>query len=240
MTVAAPRGGGARVPRGARAAALDARRAWRPAATLGAVVLAGAAAAPLAGLDSGSAAEKVQLAVAATALGFVVGIGGMPSLGQGAFMAVGGFASALLRARAGVPGAVAVPLGAVAGGLAGVAAGAGLVRLRPVFVAVSTWVLTWLVALALAAFPSISGGAQGLVLERGLPAVWHYELALVLLAAAVLGYTALARAPFGVRLFAAAQRPAAAAALGVPIGRMRLRAVGGLSPPPGPLGAARG
>ena len=99
-------------------------------------------------------------------------------------------------------------------------------RLRPVFVAVSTWVLTWLVALALAAFPSISGGAQGLVLDTGLPAVWHYELALLLLAAAVLGYTALARAPFGVRLFAAAQRPAAATALGVPIGRMRLRDYG--------------
>ncbi len=216
-------------------AARDARRAWRPAAGVGAALLLLAALAPLAGLDAGSAAEKLQLALAATALGFVVGVGGMPSLGQGAFMAIGGFASALLRVKAGVPGVVAVPLGAVAGGLAGVVAGAALVRLRAVFVAVTTWILTWLVALALVAFPRLSGGSQGLVLDDGLGAVRHYELALALLALCALGFAALASSPFGVRLFAAAQRPAAAAALGAPSGRLRLSAfvgaaaVGGLA-----------
>jgi branched-chain amino acid transport system permease protein len=218
-----------------RAGAGDARRAWRFPATLAGLALALAAAAPLVGLDTVSAAEKVQLAVAATALGFAVGIGGMPSLGQGAFMAVGGFASALLRVKAGVPAVAAVPLGAVAAALAGAVAGAGLVRLRPVFVAVSTWVLTWLVVIALAAFPRLSGGAQGLVLDDGLRALWHYELALALLAATALAFVALARAPFGIRLFAAAQRPAAAAALGTPAGRLRLTAfvgsaaIGGLT-----------
>ncbi len=218
-----------------RAGVEDARRAWRPAATAGAAAFLLLALAPLAGLDAAPAAEKVQLALAATALGFVVGIGGMPSLGQGAFMAIGGFASALLRVRTGVPGVVAVPLGVAAAALAGFVVAAGLVRLRPVFVAVSTWVLTWLVAIALVSFPRVSGGSQGLVLETGLGAVWHYELALALLALAALAFVALARAPFGIRLFAAAQRPAAAAALGAPIGRLRLAAfvgsaaVGGLA-----------
>ena len=177
-----------------------------------------------AGIDTASAAVNVQLALAATALGFVVGIGGMPSLGQGAFMAIGGFASALLRVKAGVPGFAAVPLGAGAAALAGVVAGAAFVRLRAAFVAVSTWILTWLVAIALASFPRLSGGAQGLVLDDGLSARFHFELALALLALAVLGFVALARAPFGIRLAAAAQRPAAAAALGTPIGRLRLAA----------------
>ncbi len=207
-----------------RAGAHDARRAWRPAATLGAVTLVVVALAPLAGIDTASAAVNVQLALAATALGFVVGIGGMPSLGQGAFMAIGGFASALLRVKAGVPGFAAVPLGAGAAALAGVVAGAAFVRLRAAFVAVSTWILTWLVAIALASFPRLSGGAQGLVLDDGLSARFHFELALALLALAVLGFVALARAPFGIRLAAAAQRPAAAAALGTPIGRLRLAA----------------
>ncbi len=213
----------------------DARRAWRPAATAAAAAFLVLALAPLAGVDAAPAAEKIQLALAATALGFVVGIGGMPSLGQGAFMAIGGFASALLRVRTGVPAVAAVPLGAAAAALAGFVAAAGLVRLRPVFVAVSTWLLTWLVAIALAAFPRISGGSQGLVLENGLGAVWHYELALALLALAALAFVALARAPYGIRLSAAAQRPAAAAALGAPIRRLRLAAfvgsaaVGGLA-----------
>ena len=49
----------------------------------------------------------------------------------------------------------------------GVLAGAGVVRLRPVFIAVTTWILTWAVTIFLLAFRSVSGGAQGLVVAVG-------------------------------------------------------------------------
>ena len=45
-----------------------------------------------------------------------------------------------------------------------------------VFIAVTTWILTWTVFLALLAFPTVSGGAQGIVVpSRGLRFEAHYE-----------------------------------------------------------------
>src|SRR5262249_62087911 len=92
----------------------------------------------------------------------------MPSLGQGAFMAIGAFTVALLTAKAGWPALPATLVAVVAAAAGGVLAGAGVVRLRPVFIAVTTWILTWTVTIFLLAFRSVSGGAQGLLLPAGL------------------------------------------------------------------------
>ena len=108
-------------------------------------------------------------------------------------------------------------------------------RLRPVFIAVTTWILTWTVALFLLAFRSVSGGAQGLLVPATLSVDAHYELALALLVAAILVAALLARGSVGIELRAARQRPAAAAALGVATARRRLgafvasAAIGGLA-----------
>jgi len=159
----------------------------------------------------------------------------MPSLAQGAFMAVGAFTAAHLRIHGGLPTLAAAIVGAAAAAAAAAVTGAGFVRLSRGLVAVSTWILAWLVALALSAFPSVSGGAQGLLLPEGPSTTAHYELALALVALAALALVALARGPFGLRLTAARDRRAAAAALGVPVPRLRLTAfvasaaVGGLA-----------
>ena len=221
-----------------RDAVRDARSAWRPQAWLAIGAFAVAAAAPATPwLDATRGAGWLDLALAGVALAFVVGPGGLPSLGHGAFMAVGAFASALLRAKAGWPIAPAIGVAVMAAGTAGLLAGASLVRLRPAFVAVSTWILAWLVALGLAAFPSISGGSQGLVLPTALDPVAHYELALALVGMAMLGFVALRRAPAGLRLSAAARHPAAAAALGVPAGSLRVQAFVGSAAIAGLAGA---
>ena len=219
------------------AAARDARRAWNPRATSGVAVLAAAAFAPL--VVSSARLEELAgglyLALAATGLAVAVGVAGMPSLAQGAFMAVGAFTAAQLRIHGGVPTVAAALAGAVAAAGAGVVTGVGFVRLNRGLVAVSTWILAWLVALGLEAFPSVSGGAQGLLLPEGPSTTAHYELALALVALAALGLVALARGAFGLRLGAARDRRAAAAALGVPVPRLRLTAfvasaaVGGLA-----------
>ena len=90
-------------------------------------------------------------------------LGGPPSLGTGAFMAIGAFTSALLVARSGWP----VEPAALAGAAAALVARSPLGRRRALapqaFVAVSTWLLAWLVWLFLLAFPSVSGGSQGLI-----------------------------------------------------------------------------
>ena len=91
-------------------------------------------------------AAFVYLALAAVGLAYAVGLAGIPSLGQGAFLGIGAFAEAILRAKAGWPLLpsllLAVVVAAVGGGLTGIATG----RLRSAFVAASTWILSWIVA----------------------------------------------------------------------------------------------
>jgi branched-chain amino acid transport system permease protein len=163
-------------------------------------------------------------ALAATGLLLAVGLTGLPSLGQGAFMGIGAFSVALLTARAGWPLLPAVAVAVVAAACAGVVAGVGVVRLRPAFVAATTWILSWLVVIFLLAFPSVSGGAQGIVAPQVLSVNAHYELALGLLVLCVLATAALARGRVGLELGAVRARPASAAALGVPTARRRLGA----------------
>ena len=139
-----------------RRAAGEARERWRTPAWLALTALAIAAAIPflsLPGVRVDALADTAYLALAATALGLTVGSAGLPSLGTGAFMAIGAFTSALLVARSGWPLEPAVLAGTAAALVAGVISG-GVVRLRRAFVAVSTWLLAWLVWLFLLAFPS--------------------------------------------------------------------------------------
>jgi len=215
-----------------RRAAGEARGAWSPAAWVAVAALALGLLVPflgLPGLRMDALASTVYLAVAATGLGLTVGAAGLPSLGAGAFVAIGAFTSALLMARAGWPLEPAALCGALAALAAGLVSG-GVVRLRPAFVAVSTWLLAWLVWLFLFAFPSVSGGSQGLIVpERTLlglsaPPTVHYEAALVLLALSLLAIAAVRHGAFGLELSGLRQHPPLATSLGVPLARRRLGA----------------
>jgi branched-chain amino acid transport system permease protein len=211
----------------------EARGAWHLRATLAAAVVAAAllapAVLPLAGRMPDVAAF-VYLAVAAVGLTYAVGLAGIPSLGQGAFLGIGAYAEAIARAKGGWPLLPALLLGIGAAAAAGVLTGLATGRLRSAFVAVSTWILTWIVALTLISFPGISGGAQGLVLPQAevlghpLSPTAHYELGVALLVLVIVGYLIIApRAP-GLALAAARERSSAAVGLGVPVARFRLGA----------------
>jgi branched-chain amino acid transport system permease protein len=215
------------------AAGRDIRAAWSLRATLVALALAAAFVAPAVLPLSGrmpDLAAWVYLAVAAVGLAYAVGLAGIPSLGQGAFLGIGAFTEAIARAKWGWPLLpsilFAVLVATAAGGLTGLATG----RLRGAFVAVSTWILTWIVALALVSFPAISGGAQGLLLPeasflgRPLTPTVHYELGIVLLALAVIAFAVLARRAPGLALAAARENPDSALGLGVAVARLRLGA----------------
>jgi branched-chain amino acid transport system permease protein len=215
-----------------RRAAEEARTRWSAPAwlSLGALVLA--AAVPflsLPGVRLDALADTAYLALAATALGLTVGPAGLPSLGTGAFMAIGAFTSALLVARSGWPLEPAVLAGTAAALVAGLLSG-GVVRLRRAFVAVSTWLLAWLVWLFLLAFPSVSGGSQGLILPpktllglEGTPTV-YFEVALALTALTALAVAAVRRGAPGLELSALRQAPGLATSLGVRLERRRLGA----------------
>src|SRR4029079_12891851 len=108
----------------------------------------------------------LYLALAATGLAFTVGVGGLQSLAQGAFVASGAVVSARLL-QAGAPTLVAAPLGAATG--AGSAALVGLlfVRLPRAGIAAATWIVAWLVATGLESLGWFFGGSEGLVVTAG-------------------------------------------------------------------------
>jgi branched-chain amino acid transport system permease protein len=228
-----------------RRAAGEARARWRLTGWIALAVLLGAAVLPflsLPGVRVDALADTAYLALAATALGLIVGPAGLPSLGTGAFMAIGAFTSALLVARSGWPLEPAALAGAAAALVAGLICG-GVVRLRRTFVAVSTWLLAWLVWLFLLSFPSVSGGSQGLILPPktllGLDATptVHFEVALALVALTALVAAALRRGAPGLELSALRQAPALATSLGVPLERRRLGAFAASSAVAGLAGA---
>jgi branched-chain amino acid transport system permease protein len=210
-------------------AAHDARAGWTRPASVAVLAVAIGAALPLLPLDVGldRLASDLYLAGAAVGLGVVVGLGGMPSLGHGAFVAIGAFGTALLATKAGWPGEAALVLATLVSTLAGAAVGLVAARLRPPLVAVVTWLIAWLVAIGLAAFPAVSGGAQGITLDEtsivglDLSSTVHYELAVGFAALALLVFALLARSPAGVMLAAARENRDAADTVGSPVARLR-------------------
>jgi branched-chain amino acid transport system permease protein len=177
-----------------------------------------------------SLASWGYLALAAVGLTFAVGLAGMPSLAQGALLAVGAVVAGVLRADGDWPPLAAAAVGAVAAAVAGGIVGAAVGRVRPAFVAVATWLVAWLVARALVEFPAFAGGAEGRIVPQGTVAgvglgpAFHWELAVVLVALGALGLAGVARGQPGAALGGLRERPAAALALGVPALRLRTAA----------------
>ena len=222
-----------RIVEAARGAVQDVRAAWGPAQTVLAGVTAAALLLPLVVRDQltlTSLASWAYLTLAAVGLTFVVGLAGMPSLAQGALLAVGAVVASVLRVDGGWPPLAAAAAGALAGAVAGGVVGVAVGRVRPAFVAVATWLVAWLVAEGLVEFPAFAGGAEGRVVPEGsvagidLGATVHWELAVMLVALGALGLAAVARGQPGLGLEGLRERPAAALALGVPALRLRTAA----------------
>jgi branched-chain amino acid transport system permease protein len=194
-------------------------------------------------------AQALWLLLAALGLALSVSYAGLPILGQGAFVAVGGFGTALLGpGGAGLPLGIACGLAVVAAGVLGHLVALGAARLEGAYLALATWALAWLVHRSLLAFPDVSGGAQGLVrpaparlvspalgLELVLTPTVHVVLAGLLCALVVATLVRLDRGPGGLDLAALREGPALAASLGVPVAARRravltaTAALGGLS-----------
>ena len=151
-------------------------------------------------------------------------------------MSVGSFATALLVARAGWSASATIPVAVAVALLLALACGVVLVRLPPLYLAVSTWLVAWLVVLVATEFPGVAGGSQGYTvpsrsernrpLRAGARADRPGRRGLL---------SVLRRTRIGVSLRAIRDRPAAARALGVRGGRLLLgafvasAAVGGLA-----------
>lgn len=180
-------------------------------------------------------AQAGWLLVAVIGLSLSVSFAGLPVLGQGAFVAVGGFGTALLG-----PGGEGWPLGiacaasVLAAAVLGYAIALGASRLEGASLALATWALAWLVHRALLATPDVSGGVDGLTraapahlvsetfgLDLVLTPIVHVVTASVLGLVLLAGLRRLDRGPAGLDLALLREDPALAASLGVPVARRR-------------------
>jgi branched-chain amino acid transport system permease protein len=180
-------------------------------------------------------AQALWLLLAALGLSLSVRWAGLPVLGQSAFVAVGGFGTALLGPGGeGLPLPLACAFAVLAAGVLGHLVALGASRLAGAYLALATWGLAWLVDRALAAFPGVSGGAQGLVrpspahlvspvlgLDVALTPAVHVALALVMDLLAMGALLRLRRGPGGLDLAALRTSPALAGQLGVPVAARR-------------------
>jgi branched-chain amino acid transport system permease protein len=174
------------------------------------------------------------LAIAAQGWNLLGGYGGQYSFGHAAFFGMGAYVSAILQQRFGVNAYPAVAFGIAAAALLGYAIGAMVFRagLRGSYFALVTLAFAEVLRI-LANSTEITGGAAGLLISLNLGA-GNLQFAnrssflivgAVLLAIAMLITLALEKSRLGAQLVAVRENEAAAAALGVDILAVKLRAI---------------
>jgi branched-chain amino acid transport system permease protein len=179
-------------------------------------------------------------AVALLGLVLLTGRAGQVSLGQGAFVALGAYLAAVVLQPADPwPAWLGLPLAALAGFAAGWLLGYPALRLSGHLLALATFALAIAVPqlLRLPSLVGITGGSQGLILERpaapqwledvGIRAgvdAWVYLLGLLITLPMWLLAHRLASGPPGRAWSAARDHPLAATSLGMPLARVRAMA----------------
>jgi branched-chain amino acid transport system permease protein len=201
-----------------------------------AVFVVAVALVPLA-LDSFQAYQFALVGVffiAITGLNVLTGYTGQISLGHGAFMAVGGYSTAILVVDHGFDPVWTIPLGGLVAGLAGFLFGIPALRLSGLYLAIATFGVAVATPAILRKFDGFTGGSGGKILplpkaKWGLPLGpndWLYYLtwtiALVLLAAA----WALLRGRTGRAFRAVRDSEVAATAFGVHLPTVKTLAFG--------------
>src|SRR5262249_41658761 len=110
-------------------------------------------------------------------LNILVGFTGQISLGQGGFLAVGAFTSALLSGRAGLPIPLAVAAAVLVTAIAGVVAGLPALRLKGLYLAIATIASQEIIEFVIRRWGWLTAG-QGFVEAPPLGVLgWHVQRA---------------------------------------------------------------
>jgi branched-chain amino acid transport system permease protein len=99
-------------------------------------------------------------------LNILTGYCGQISIGHAGFMAVGGYTSAILCAKLGVPFWAALPCGALAAGIAGLLFGLPSLKIKGFYLIMATIAAHFIIIWTIIQLHSITGGADGLSIPR--------------------------------------------------------------------------
>jgi branched-chain amino acid transport system permease protein len=170
-------------------------------------------------------AQVLILAIALLGLNLLTGFNGQISLGHGAFFAIGGYGTAILITKFGLPYWAAIPLASVVCFIAGFLFGFPALRFGGLYLALATFALAVATPqmLVYKGFDAFTGGAMGLQLSKphapfGLPLSadqWLYLFCLAFAAALYWAASNLVRGRVGRALIAIRDQPIAAETMGV-------------------------
>ncbi len=173
--------------------------------------------------------QTVLAAVVVTGLSLFMGYAGQVSLGQGAFVAVGGLAVAALTVNLGAPPLVTLVLAPVLGAAIAALIGWPLLRLHGHYLAFGTLAVLLIIQTVMATVPFLGGGVGifGIPALSVGPVVFSGQLpyaylALAALAGAMVVAHNLVNSRFGRGIRAIAGSESAAASSGVPVLRSKI------------------
>ncbi len=171
------------------------------------------------------AIEVYVLALAAFALAFLIGNGGLVSFGHAAYFGIGAYGAGLAVKKLGLGMEPALVLAPLAGALAAAAFGFFIARLSGIYLAMLTLAVAQIAYAAGVQWVDVTGGDNGIV---GVwPARWaanrvvYYYLTLALSAAGIAVLTCVLHAPFGYALRAARDSAVRADAIGLDVVALR-------------------
>jgi branched-chain amino acid transport system permease protein len=171
-------------------------------------------------------ANQILLAsIGAVALMLLTGYAGQISLGHAGLLAAGAFTTGILFKEVAAPFWVTLPASAAAGAALGFVFGLPSLRLRGLYLAVSTLALHFIVTFAGAEYETVRGYSTGIVIEAPIVdgRAWYFVL-LAASAATLLFGLNLLRARTGRAWRAIHGREAVAEALGISVHRAKLSA----------------
>lgn len=179
---------------------------------------------------SGWMRDVVELAcylIFAMMWNLLAGYGGMVSIGQQAYLGLGGYAVLVLSEFAGIHPFVAIPVAALAAALLAWPISRLAFRLAGGYFAVGTWVIAEVIRLSIANASALGGGSgTSLTALRGIDRATRehttYWIALACVVATVAGVYALLRSRHGLALRALRDNPVAAESQGIAVRRLRL------------------
>jgi branched-chain amino acid transport system permease protein len=165
--------------------------------------------------------------IGALGLNVLTGLAGQISIGHGAFIGVGAFASALLVSRANLPFWLSLPAAGCTAALVGLAFGLPSVRIKGLYLAIATLAAQVIIEWVLSR-PAIAGGGS---VAAPRPALLeddraYYILVLCVTLLGVVFAANLVRTRIGRALVAVRDRDIAAAVIGVDVPRYKLLAFG--------------
>lgn len=169
--------------------------------------------------------------VLAAGLNLLVGNAGQISMCHSSFMAIGAYATTLLYASVGLSFWIALPIGAVLAALCGAAVGLPAIRLSGFYLALATLGFLEVMQVLIREFPDLTGGVRGMMAPR--PTAFGRTFAsdlslyypiLLITAGMLCAARNLLDSPAGRAFNAIRNSEPAAAALGIPVARIKLLA----------------